>query len=85
MRSFINHVSDTDRMLHQAAKKTLKVIQSQATDAKALPILSGLIGRNAVYNFDHVTKTKTIDGILNTIDSVDVAAFLIDGIQAPSL
>jgi DNA polymerase phi len=77
MRCLINHVSKEDRFLHRAAEKSLKTIQ-QIVEAKpdlASVIIKKLLTGSGVYNFDHVTKTKTIEKLLYPVHGD--AAFLV--------
>lgn len=70
-------MSNSDRFLHRAADKSLKVLQGRIEEAphQSTFILAGLTGNHGVYNFDQVTKTKTIDKILNTVEGeIAVAA-----------
>ena len=70
MRCLINNLSQEDRFLNRAAQKSLKVI-TQIVDERpsSMPlIISGLVDGNGVYNFDQVTKTKTIEKLLSQAD-----------------
>jgi DNA polymerase phi len=79
MRCIINQLSKEDRFLHRAADKTLKVLLQtiEENSSAAIEILPRLISDNGVYNFDQVTKTKTVDKILNTI-SGSAAIFVVN-------
>ena len=71
MRCLMNHLALPDRYLHRVALKVLKAIHArvvtepQATNAA----ISGLLGPNGHVNFDHVTKTKTVEKLLSQIDA----------------
>jgi DNA polymerase phi len=47
-------------------------------------MLSRLIGRNGTYNFDKVTKTKSIGQLLSKINEID-AKEVVDILAAPAL
>jgi DNA polymerase phi len=71
LRCLINHVQEQDRFLHRAADKSLKVmIQAADVKPKLLEVfLPRLIGGNGSYNFDRITKTKTIDKLLTLVNA----------------
>jgi DNA polymerase phi len=81
-----NHVQDKDRFLNRAADKSLKIlIQTvEANPGILITILPRLIGGNGVYNFDKVTKTKTVDRLLTNVNE-DNAKGVIDVLAAPAL
>ncbi|KAN0122064.1 DNA polymerase phi domain containing protein [Hyaloscypha variabilis] len=70
VRCLINHVQETDRFLNRAADKSLKIlIRSVEIDPKLLVIiLPRIIGGCGTYNFDKVTKTKTVEKLLSLVD-----------------
>jgi DNA polymerase phi len=72
--------------LNRAADKSLKVlIQTVETNPKTLvAILPGLVRGNGTYNFDKVTKTKTIDKLLTKVNEKN-AKEVIDILAAPAL
>ena len=76
VRCLINHLSQEDRFLHRAAEKSLKTIQQMTeTHPHTIPtVLPKLIGGNGFYNFDQVTKTKTIDKMLGWSTGKDAEA-----------
>jgi DNA polymerase phi len=69
MRCLINHISKEDRFLHRAADKCLKsLLQSVEADPNLVEtIVPRLVSGNGVYNFDQVTKTKTVDKLLSLL------------------
>ncbi|KAI0998824.1 hypothetical protein K3495_g9372 [Podosphaera aphanis] len=73
MRCLINHSQDKDRFLNRAADKSLKfVLTAVKINLEILPdVLYSLIGKNGTYNFDKVTKTKTISQLLDLVSEVD--------------
>ena len=71
VRCLINHSQDTDRFLHRSAEKSLRVlVQTVESYPKTLvSILPGLISGNGAYNFDKMTKTKTVEKILTNVNA----------------
>ena len=86
MRCLINHVQDQDRFLNRAADKSLKVlIRSAETDPKLLvTVLPRIIGGYGTYNFDRVTKTKTVEKLLSLVDD-KIAIAVIKVLLEPTL
>ena len=78
VRCLINHIQEKDRFLNRAADKSLKVLlQTVESDPQTLPaILQQLIGRNGTYNFDRVTKTKTVEKLLAKVDEANANAVI---------
>jgi DNA polymerase phi len=76
VRCLINHVQEKDRFLNRAADKSLKVlIRSVETDPKLLVIiLPRIIGGYGTYNFDKITKTKTVEKLLGLTDDKNAIA-----------
>ncbi|TAQ89216.1 hypothetical protein B7494_g2456 [Chlorociboria aeruginascens] len=70
VRCLINHVQEKDRFLNRAAEKSLKVVVQSVEENPQilLVILPKIIGGNGMYNFDKVTKTKTIEKLLAMFD-----------------
>lgn len=69
MTCLINQASQEDRFLHRAALKTLKVVEetSAAHPEATGIILDNLINNNGLYRFDVMTKSKTVDKILQHV------------------
>jgi DNA polymerase phi len=86
VRCLINHVQDQDRFLNRAADKSLKVlIRSVETDPKLLlTVLPRIIGGYGTYNFDRVTKTKTVEKLLSLVDD-KIAIAVIKALLEPTL
>lgn len=78
VRCLINHVQEKDRFLHRAADKSLKVLISavEANPKLLVTILPCLIGGHGTYNFDRVTKTKTIERLLNLVGDSSATAVI---------
>ena len=70
MRSLINQLASADRTLHRAAEKTVKsmTIRSSADSQSTVRILTALLtGPHGDINFDHITKSKTIETLLSHV------------------
>jgi len=78
VRCLINHVQEKDRFLNRAADKSLKVlIRSVEIDPKLLiTILPRIIGGYGTYNFDKITKTKTVEKLLGLTDDKNAIAVI---------
>jgi len=78
VRCLINHVQDKDRFLNRTADKSLKVlIQSVEVDRKLLvTVLPRLIGGYGTYNFDRITKTKTIERLVSLVDDSNASPII---------
>lgn len=78
MRCLINHVQTKDRFLNRAADKSLKVLtHAVETDPKLLvSILPRIIGGYGTYNFDKVTKTKTVEKLLSLVEDQSAIAVI---------
>lgn len=86
VRCIINHVQDEDRFLNRSADKSLKVVvqAAQANPELLKVILPGLISGHGSYNFDKITKTKTIETLLKLVDD-ESAASIINILVEPAL
>ncbi|GAB7351534.1 hypothetical protein MBLNU459_g2171t2 [Dothideomycetes sp. NU459] len=67
MRCIINQRAEKERYLHEAAKAPLQnMILRAKADQDAIPILlKGLLSEHGAIDFDRITKTKTVDELLN--------------------
>lgn len=76
VRCLINHMSKEDRFLHRAAEKSIRTLQQVAeANPHTIPvILPKLISGDGYYNFDQITKTKTIDKMLGWAHGKDAEA-----------
>lgn len=78
VRCLINHLQEKDRFLNRAADKSLKVM-IQAAEANPhilITVLPRLMGGNGNYNFDKVTKTKTVDKLLSIVDNENMTSVI---------
>ena len=71
-------MQEKDRFLHGAANKSLNIlIQTVAVNPQLLSaILPRLIGGYGTYNFDKVTKTKTVERLLGMINGENATAVI---------
>lgn len=78
MRTWMNHLSSADRHLYKAAMRAAKVVQEhvKANPAAGCTLLSQLVGKHGRPDFDKVTKTKTVESILSSLDAAGVADFV---------
>lgn len=72
LRCFMNQLAVEDRYLHRIAAKALRSIQARIAREPEFIVdaISGLMGPNGAVNFDHITKTRTIEKMISTL-SVD--------------
>lgn len=72
--------------MNRAADKSLKtLVQTVEANPELLPIvLPRLIGGHGIYNFDRITKTKTIEKLLSAVNSENaevVISILVEPVQ----
>lgn len=70
MRTLINQLGNRDRLLHRAAVKATQTIQDVVKEQPHLgfALVTQLIGKNGHQNFDSITKTKTVEQVLSSLD-----------------
>lgn len=75
MRSWMNNLSSADRHLHKAALQAARKVNEhvKADPTAGFTLLSQLVGKHGRPDFDRVTKTKTVEGIMAslTLEGVD--------------
>ncbi|KAG1087734.1 hypothetical protein G6F42_020504 [Rhizopus arrhizus] len=78
MRTFINNLSSEDRFLNRAARHTAQVIQNVAEENKQVgfALITQLLGDNGHQNFDRITRTKTVENLLTTMDTEGIKSYL---------
>ncbi|KAI9666629.1 MAG: DNA-directed DNA polymerase [Bathelium mastoideum] len=71
MRCIVNHRSDSQRLLHAAAKTPLDKIKNRVLSQpeKSGPLLNALFFSTQTVNLDGLTKTKTIGDVLREVDA----------------
>ncbi|WWD05770.1 hypothetical protein V865_003853 [Kwoniella europaea PYCC6329] len=70
MRCWINNLSSSDRYLHKAAQQIAKKVQevTKANSQVGFTLLSQLVGKHGKQDFDKVTKTKTVETIMGSLN-----------------
>lgn len=78
MRTWMNQLSGQDKYLHKAAVQVAKTLQTvtKANPLIGFPLLSQLIGQHGSQQFDRLTKTKTVEGIMGSLDVEGVRNYL---------
>ncbi|KAJ4480701.1 DNA polymerase phi-domain-containing protein [Lentinula edodes] len=78
MRTWINHLSKQDRYLHKAAKQTVAEIQTfvQRNPKLGFALILQLTGVHGSQQFDKITKTKTLESIISTMDVDDIKQYI---------
>jgi DNA polymerase phi len=66
VRCLINQLAVEDRYLHRMAVKTAKTIQKRVSTEPefAAAAVNGLLGASGSFQFDQITKTKTVEKIV---------------------
>ncbi|CAL1703687.1 unnamed protein product [Somion occarium] len=78
MRSWINHLSNSDRYLHKAAKQVVTDIQGLVKKDPTLgfALILQLTGVHGSHQFDKLTKTKTVETILTSMDNEGIQSYI---------
>lgn len=78
MRTWVNHLSDKERLLHAMATKTVTVVSDavKRNPTAGVALVTQLLGEHGRQNFDRVTHTKTIESILASLDESGVQQYL---------
>ncbi|KDQ06741.1 hypothetical protein BOTBODRAFT_121098 [Botryobasidium botryosum FD-172 SS1] len=78
MRTWINHLSGEDRYLHKISRKVATEIQSLATEypTVGVTLVLQLLGTHGNLQFDKITKTRTVESILKTMNEEGVRAYI---------
>lgn len=78
MRTWINQLSGKDRLLHNAAAHTAAVIQATVKEnpQAGFSLLSQLLGKHGSQNFDRLTNTKTVEGLLASMNADGVREYV---------
>ncbi|KAI1814374.1 hypothetical protein GGS20DRAFT_548831 [Poronia punctata] len=78
MKCLINQAAKEDRYLHRAALKTLNTIEKtvEAQPELLMPVLKELMGKHGVYEFDRLTTSSTVGGILQSVTPANVKKVL---------
>ncbi|KAG6841689.1 hypothetical protein C0991_008327 [Blastosporella zonata] len=78
MRTWINHLSKPDRYLHKIARQTVTDVQAfvQSNPHLGFALIFQLTGVNGSHQFDKLTKTKTVEGILTSMDAEGIKSYI---------
>ncbi|KAF7322861.1 hypothetical protein HMN09_00065500 [Mycena chlorophos] len=78
MRSWINHLSHPDRHLHKVAKQVATDIQNLVKSQPRLgfAFIMELTGVNGNQQFDKLTKSKTVESILASMDASGIKEYI---------
>ncbi|KAI0747681.1 DNA polymerase phi-domain-containing protein [Daedaleopsis nitida] len=78
MRSWINHLSNSDRYLHKAARQVVTDIQTAVKNNPKIgfSLILQLTGVNGSRQFDKLTKTKTVESILTSMDDDGIQSYI---------
>ncbi|KAK0197249.1 DNA polymerase phi-domain-containing protein [Armillaria mellea] len=78
MRTWINHSSKSDRYLHKAAKQTAIEVSNFVKERPQLGmgLIVQLTGVNGSRQFDHLTKTKTVESILSSMNADGITHYV---------
>ncbi|WVQ94762.1 hypothetical protein IAU59_001843 [Kwoniella sp. CBS 9459] len=78
MRCWMNNLSSSDRYLHKAALGIAKRVQevTKENPKVGFTLLSQLVGKHGRQDFDRVTKTKTVENIMGSLNAEGVKDFV---------
>lgn len=78
MRTWINQLSEKNRLLHKAASNAAAVVQSTVKEnpRAGFALVAQLLGKHGSQNFDRLTNTKTIEGLLASMDAQGVRDYV---------
>lgn len=78
MRTWVNQLSVSDRLLHSMAQKTVTYVGEavKRSPTAGMALVTQLMGEHGRPNFDRVTHTKTIESILSSLDEAGIQKYL---------
>lgn len=78
MRSWINHLSNSDRYLHKIAKQVANDIQNVVKNNPTVgfTLILQLTGVHGSQQFDKLTKTKTVETILTNMNNEGIQNYI---------
>ncbi|KAF8061577.1 DNA polymerase phi-domain-containing protein [Lyophyllum atratum] len=78
MRTWINHLSHQDRYLHKIARQAATDVQAfvQSNPQLGFALIIQLTGVNGSQQFDRLTKTKTVEKLLTSMDAEGVKNYI---------
>ncbi|KAF9264758.1 hypothetical protein L218DRAFT_899775 [Marasmius fiardii PR-910] len=78
MRTWINHLSKKDRYLHKIATQTATEVQKfvESNPNLGFSLILQLTGVHGSQQFDKLTRTKTVETILTTMDTAAIKQYI---------
>ncbi|EJD05959.1 uncharacterized protein FOMMEDRAFT_104342 [Fomitiporia mediterranea MF3/22] len=78
MRTWINQLSKNDRYLNKIAAQVASDVQQvvEKDPKSGLSLVLQLTGTNGSFHFDRITKTKTVENLITSMDSAGVAEYI---------
>ncbi|KAK7054956.1 DNA-directed DNA polymerase [Paramarasmius palmivorus] len=78
MRTWINHLAKKDRYLHKIATQTVADVQKLVKDSPRLgfSLILQLTGVHGSQQFDKLTRTKTVETILTSMDTTAIKQYI---------
>ncbi|ORX59850.1 hypothetical protein BCR36DRAFT_315879 [Piromyces finnis] len=78
MRSLINNLSINKTYLHKLAVQLIQdLVETASKDSSvAIALVAQLTGKHGHQNFDKITKTKTIDSIISTLNTDGIKSYI---------
>ncbi|PWN19959.1 hypothetical protein BCV69DRAFT_283492 [Microstroma glucosiphilum] len=79
MRTWINQLAGKERLLHNAATSAAEIVTEvvKETPRAGFALVAQLLGKHGSQNFDKLTKTKTIEGLLSAMDGQGVKDYIV--------
>lgn len=79
MRTWINQLAGKERLLHSAATSAAEIVTEvvKETPRAGFALVAQLLGKHGSQNFDKLTKTKTIEGLLSAMDGEGVKDYIV--------
>ncbi|KAF5386843.1 hypothetical protein D9615_001886 [Tricholomella constricta] len=78
MRTWINHLSHQDRYLHKIARQAATDVHAfvQSNPQLGFALILQLTGVNGSQQFDRLTRTKTVENILTSMDAEGIKNYI---------
>ncbi|TDL27573.1 hypothetical protein BD410DRAFT_762651 [Rickenella mellea] len=78
MRCWINHLSNNDRYLHKVATKVASEIHAMVKKdpTAGFTLVLQLTGAHGARQFDRITKTRTVESILSSMDVLGITQYI---------
>jgi len=78
MRCWMNNLSSPDRYLHKVAVQVARRVQDvvKSNPSVGFALLATLVGKHGWPDFDRVTKTKTVETIMGSLNAKGVTEYV---------